>query len=372
MQDQCLSVIEHFSLPGEFVSIEPFGEGHIHDTWVVRYDTPAAPRRYILQRLNVNVFRTPDALMDNIIRVISHIRTKLKALNIPDADRRTLTLVQTKEGGLYYKSPQGDVWRMFVFIEQGRTYNVLSSLRLAFDAARAFGEFQKWLSDLPGPRLHETIPDFHNTKKRFQTFQKAVEEDSCGRAQIAAREILFAFQHKDIAPVLVDLLEAGEIPERVTHNDAKLDNIIFDEKTGEALCVIDLDTVMPGLIHYDFGDMVRSLCCPAPEDEQDLNKVFFNIPVYEKLAQGYLSSLNDVLTRTEKDYLPFAGKLICYEQGIRFLTDFLRGDVYYKTKDEWQNLRRCRTQFKMVESILHLEDKMQDIIREWDRSIGSI
>jgi len=372
MQDQGLSVIEHFSIEGDLVSLEPSGGGHIHDTFVARYDVSAAPRRYILQRLNLNVFKNPDALMDNIIRVTTHIRTKLGNLSIPDPDRRTLTLVPTKKGELYYKSPEGDVWRMFVFIEQGRTYHVLSSLRLAFEAARAFGEFQKWLSDLPPPRLHETIPDFHNTPKRLQTLQKIVEEDPCNRASLAAREILFAFQNKDIAPVLMDLLEAGEIPERITHNDTKLDNIIFDENTCEPLCVIDLDTVMPGLIHYDFGDMVRSLCCPAPEDEQDLNKVFLNLPVYEKLAQGYLSSLNDVLTKTEKDYLVFAGKLICYEQGIRFLTDYLLGDVYYKTKDEWQNLRRSRTQFKLVESILHIEDKMNDIICGCYRSTSSI
>jgi len=364
MQDQGLSVIEHFSLEGKFVSLRPFGEGHIHDTYLARYDVFAAPRRYILQRLNLHVFGNPEILMDNIIRVTTHIRTKLKTLNIPDADRRTLTLAPTKEGGLYYKSPQGDVWRMFVFIEQGRTYNVFSSFRLAFEAARAFGEFQKWLSDLPPPRLHETIPDFHNTKKRFQAFEEAVEKDPHGRTRDARPEIEFALEHRDIAPVLVDLAERGDIPERITHNDTKLDNIIFDEKTGEALCVIDLDTVMPGLIHYDFGDMVRSLCCPAPEDEQDQSKVFLDLSVFEKLAQGYLYSLNDVLTRTEKDYLAFAGKLICFEQGIRFLTDFLLGDMYYKTKDDWQNLRRCRTQFKLVESILLLEDKMNDIIRK--------
>ena len=269
-----------------------------------------------------------------------------------------LTLVPTHDGNSFHCDGDGNFWRGYVFIENARTYDAVQSPKQAFEAASAFGRFQKLLSDLPAPRLHETIPDFHNTPKRFAALERAIQNDVPNRAKLAKAEIEFAIKHKDICGALLD----AHLPERVTHNDTKFNNVMLDDATGEGICVIDLDTVMPGLALYDFGDMVRTTTSPTVEDERDLSEVTMQFPMFETLVQGYLASTSAFLTRAEKQFLAFSGKLITFEVGVRFLTDFLAGDTYFKVHREHHNLDRCRAQFKLVESIEQQQERMEKLV----------
>jgi Ser/Thr protein kinase RdoA (MazF antagonist) len=253
---------------------------------------------------------------------------------------------------------------MFVFIENSRSCDTLETPDQAFQAAKAFGQFQKQLADLPEPRLHETIPHFHDTPKRFAAFEQSIAADTWNRAATVKAEIEFAYRRESLASSLLDLHAQGKMPERTTHNDTKINNILFDRGTNEGLCVIDLDTAMPGLPLYDFGDMVRTATCFAAEDERDLSKVELQMPFYEALVQGYLSAADKFLNRTEKTHLALAGKLITFEQGLRFLADYLAGDSYYKIQREGHNLDRCRTQFKLVESIERQEEAMNEVAKK--------
>jgi Ser/Thr protein kinase RdoA (MazF antagonist) len=346
------AVARQFQMHGEFLHAEPYGSGHINDTYRANFAQSGTPVRYILQRINQTAFKDPVALMENVQRVTAHVGAKVSSQ--PDSSRRALTLIPTRQGAAYHRDAQGNFWRAFIFIEKARTYDAVGSPEQAFEAAKAFGQFQRMLADLPAPRLHDTIPDFHHTPKRFAALEKAIESDARNRARLAKPEIEFALRHKPITGVLLDL----RLPERVTHNDTKFNNVLFDEASGEAICVIDLDTVMPGLVLYDFGDLVRSATSPVGEDERDLSKVEMQFPMFEALVRGYLASAAEFLSKTEKMHLPFAAKLITLEQGIRFLADFLAGDTYYKVHRQNHNLDRCRTQFKLVESIERQEDQM--------------
>ncbi len=293
--------------------------------------------------------------MENIERVTTHLGKKIESN--PDKIRRVLTLILTHDGKSFYRDENGNYWRVYIFIENARTFDAVESPRQALEAARAFGNFQKLLADLPAPRLHDTIPDFHHTPKRFAALEKTIETDAVNRAHLAKAEIVFALKHKTICNALLD----AKLPERVTHNDTKFNNVMLDDATGEGICVIDLDTVMPGLGLYDFGDMVRTTTSPAKEDERDLSKVAMQFPMFEALARGYLESAN-FLTKAEKQFLTFSGKLITFEIGVRFLTDFLAGDTYFKVHRDGHNLDRCRTQFKLVESIERQEEQMNKLV----------
>lgn len=350
------AVARGFQLYGDFVSAEPYGTGHINDTYCAVFEQGGAPMRYILQRINSNVFKNPVALMENVQRVTGHLGTKIGLAE--GSSRRLLTLIPARGGKAWYHDPAGNCWRTYIFIEKARTYDAVESPQQAFQAARAFGRFQGWLADLPAPRLHDTIPDFHHTPRRFARLEQAIQADIVNRAALAKTEINFALAHKPIVGVLLD---AG-LPERVTHNDTKFNNVMLDDATGEGICVIDLDTVMPGLALYDFGDMVRTTTSPAREDERDLAQVAMQFPMFEALVRGYLAAANQFLTLREKQFLPFAGKLITFEIGIRFLTDFLEGDSYFKVHRENHNLDRCRTQFRLVESIEQQEAAMQRLV----------
>ena len=350
------AVARHFQLRGDFLDAAPYGSGHINDTYCVVVDQGGSRVRYIFQRINHNVFKTPVALMENVQRVTSHLAAKVAGL--PDGSRRVLTLVPACDGRAWHVDPDGNHWRVYIFIEKARTYDSVESEKQAFQAAKAFGQFQKLLADLPAPRLHDTIPDFHHTPRRFAALEAAIQSDSANRAKLAKPEIEFALRHKAMCGVLLD----AKLPERVTHNDCKFNNVMLDDTTGEGVCVIDLDTVMPGLALYDFGDMVRTTTSPAKEDERDLTKVKMQFPMFEALARGYLSSAAETLTPAEIKLLPGAGKLITFEIGIRFLTDFLSGDVYFKVHREGHNLDRCRTQFKLVESIEQQEVQMSKLV----------
>ncbi|MFA6292597.1 MAG: aminoglycoside phosphotransferase family protein [Victivallales bacterium] len=348
-----------FNIAGDFVSASPYGSGHINDTFAAVFSQGWTKVRYILQRINHNVFRNPVALMDNIDRVTSHLHTKLSSSG--DASRRALSLIKSRNGLPYHLDADGNCWRTYVFVGNAKTYDIIETPEQAFQAAKAFGEFQRLLVDLPGGRLSETIPDFHNTPKRFEAFERALSSDSLNRAKSAEAEIEFAISRKNVAAVLLNLSREGKIPERITHNDTKLNNVLLDEETGEAACVIDLDTVMPGLALYDFGDLVRTSTSPAAEDEKDLGKVKMQMHMYRALAEGYLSTAGGFLTKTEIENLAFSGKLITLEIGLRFLTDYLSGDTYFKVHRAGHNLDRCMTQFKLVSLIEEQEEEMKGI-----------
>jgi Ser/Thr protein kinase RdoA (MazF antagonist) len=350
------AVAHQFQIPGEFLSAGAYGSGHINDTYCAVLNQGGTRVRYIFQRINHLIFKQPVALMENVQRVTAHLAAKVAGE--PDASRRALTLIPARSGAAFYRDDIGNYWRAYIFIEAARGLDAVQSPVQALAAAKTFGRFQKLLADLPAPRLKDTIPDFHHTPKRFATLEKAIAADLVNRAVSAKPEIEFALRRKAICRVLLD----AKLPERVTHNDTKFNNVLLDDATGEGICVIDLDTVMPGLALYDFGDMVRTTTSPAQEDERDLSKVRMQFPMFEALARGYLSSAAEFLTPAEKKLLPCSGKVITFEIGLRFLTDFLAGDTYFKVHRDGQNLDRCRTQFKLVESIEQQETMMNKLV----------
>ncbi len=350
------AVARQFEIPGEFLEAKPYGSGHINDTYRAYFDVGGVPAPSILQRINHHVFKNPVALMENIQRVTAHLAKGFA--NDPDKCRRVLCLIPARDGLNWHVDSEGNYWRAYRFVGGAQTYDAAVSTEQAFQAARAFGQFQKQLADLPAPALHETIPDFHNTPKRFVALQQAIAADVAGRAAFAKPEIEFALAHQHITSILLD----ANLPARVTHNDTKFNNVMLDDSTGEGICVIDLDTVMPGLALYDFGDMVRTTTSPAKEDEQDLSKVTMQFPMFEALVRGYLSSAGGFLAKEEKQYLAFSGELITFEIGLRFLTDYLAGDTYFRVHREGHNLDRCRTQFKLVESIKQQEEAMNQLV----------
>jgi hypothetical protein len=350
------AVAREFASGGEVSRIAPHGNGHIHETYLVTCRATAPSAQFILQRINRNIFRNPVAVMQNIERVTAHLGAQLAGE--PDCDRRVLTLIPAQDGNHWYVDAEGEFWRAYRFIDGAHTCETAESAQHAFEAARAFGHFQQQLANLPPPRLIETIPDFHHTPKRFVALRRAIDADVCNRAALARPEIDFALAHESITSVLL----GANLPERITHNDTKLNNVLFDDATGEGICVIDLDTVMPGLALYDFGDMVRTTTSPSAEDARDLSKVGLQFSLFEALVRGYLSTAGRFLTRAEKDLLAFSGKLITFETGIRFMADFLAGDTYFKVHREGHNLDRCRTQLKLVESIEMQEEKMNRLV----------
>ncbi len=351
-----------FQIAGELESAKPFTHGHINDTYVATYNHNGGARRYVHQRINHHVFKNPVAVMDNIRRVTEHIRQRLIRHGYNDVNRRVLTLVPTHDGGWFHCTADGHYWRTYLFIERAHIHDVVETPAQAYASARTYGLFQQSLSDLSGPRLAETIPDFHHTPRRYASFQRALAQDSLNRAQTCRAEIDFAVGHEPMTRVLLDLQQRGEIPERITHNDTKFNNVMLDDATGAGICVLDLDTVMPGLALYDFGDMVRTTTSPTAEDERDLSKIRMEMPMFEALTRGYLSAANVFLNHREKEHLAFSGKLITFEIGLRFLTDYLEGDHYFKIHRPAHNLDRCRTQFKLVESIERQEDAMNRLV----------
>jgi Ser/Thr protein kinase RdoA (MazF antagonist) len=350
------AVAREFEISGSFVDAKPYGSGHINDTYRAVFDDGGVEKHAILQRINHNVFKNPVILMENVERVTAHLA--LQVAGEPDPCRRVLRLIPARDGRNWHVDAEQNYWRAYHFIEDARTYDAALSPEQAYQAARAFGKFQQQLASLPAPRLHDTIPDFHNTPKRFTALERAIEADVAGRAKLAMAEIDFALAHQSMAGVLLD----AKLPERVTHNDTKFNNVMLDDASGEGICVIDLDTVMPGLALYDFGDMVRTTTSPTKEDEQDLSKIAMQFPMFEALVRGYISTAGDFLTGREKQFLAFSGKLITFEIGLRFLTDYLSGDTYFRVHREGHNLDRCRTQFKLVQSIEQQEEKMNRLV----------
>ncbi|MDD5697567.1 MAG: aminoglycoside phosphotransferase family protein [Victivallaceae bacterium] len=362
MTDKIKAIKDKFEIYGDFISAAPYGFGHINDTLRVIVNQGGTEVHYIFQRINDRIFRNPPALMENIARVTSHIFRKIAAEGESSPSRHSLYVIKAASGQAYVQDEEGKYWRAYIFIEQAQTYEVIKTAAQAYEVARAFGLFQKDLVDLPGGRLHETIPDFHNTPQRLANLEKAIAADPAGRVKEVRPEIDFVLSRRAEVSRLTDLQAAGEIIERITHNDTKLNNVMIDDQTGKGVCVIDLDTVMPGLVHYDFGDMMRTSTSPAAEDEKDLSKVRMQFNMFEALLRGYLSTAGDFLNPLERELLPFSGKLITLEIGMRFLTDYLEGDIYFKTHRAGHNLDRCRTQFKLVESIEEQTDEMTALL----------
>jgi hypothetical protein len=350
-----------FDIRADFVHAHTYGSGHINDTYCVTFDQAGQRVRHVVQRINHNVFRNPLRLMENIERVTRHALATLKAAGNPQAYRHTLTCIPSHEGNPYAIDGDGNFWRVYPFIEGARGYDELETNEQAYQAARAFGEFQKLAATLGGARLHETIPDFHHTPKRLEALKAAVSLDSAGRAGKCAAEIDFAFAHAADCSRVIDMIDTGEIPERIVHNDTKLNNVLLDDATAEGVCVIDLDTTMPGSVLYDFGDMVRTATPVTREDDPDPDDRTVRLDRFEALACGYLSSAV-FLTDSERAMLAFSGKLITLEVGIRFLTDYLSGDVYFKIKRQRHNLDRCRNQFAFVRALERNMSAMEDIV----------
>ncbi|MEN8127213.1 MAG: aminoglycoside phosphotransferase family protein [Planctomycetota bacterium] len=357
-------IAKQFQIYGDFLKAEPYGTGHINDTYLVTYNQAGCQTRYIFQRVNHSIFKDPPSLMDNIIRVTDHIRNKLGQTGLTDISRRVLTVLPTHDGAGYYRCDVGNYWRAYFFIDGARTYDVLETLEQAYQAAKALGEFQCHLADLPEPALVETIPDFHNAHKRYKTFLEVLEKDPCGRAASAKAEIDYLKANASLFDVLPKLVEAGDIPMRTTHNDTKINNVMIDDETHEGVCVIDLDTVMPGLSLYDFGDIVRTTASNSEEDEIDLSKVKAEIPRFEAILKGYLAGAGVFLNQAEVDHLVHSGKLITMVIGTRFLTDYLDGDNYFKVHRDGHNLDRCRTQFKLVQSLTEQEEALNQLVKK--------
>lgn len=354
-----------FAIQGDFVEGRRFGNGLINDTYAATFKSSEGElRRFIFQRINHRVFRQPLNLMDNVERVCSHIRQRLQSEERPSPERCSLTLVMTREERCFHHhvatAAHGEesYWRCFHFIDGCTSFDVVETPGQAYQAARKFGEFQRLVSNMEGNRLAETIPDFHHTPKRFEALRNAIAADPLGRAGDCRGEIDFALSREPVAHHLLDLHTQGLIPERVTHNDTKLSNVLIDDLTGEGICVVDLDTVMPGLSLYDFGDLVRTCVSPIEEDSTDLDAIEVRIPIFEALARGFLEEMAGVLTPCETANLAFSGKLLTYEVGLRFLTDHLLGDPYFGTKRPNHNLERARNQFQLVRQIEESEPAM--------------
>lgn len=360
--------IEHFCFPGKLLEKSPYGNGHINDTFLLVFEEDnGRQRRYILQRMNHDIFKDTKGLMENIVGVTSYLREQIKKSG-GDPDRETLNFLPTRDGKDYYTDSTQNFWRVCAFIEDTVCLESATSPDEFYQSAVAFGRFQRLLSGYPAQTLHETIVNFHNTAVRFETLKRAVREDVCGRAKDVQEEIKFAMEREKDASLLVDMQKRGELPLRVTHNDTKLNNVLMDSRSRKAICVIDLDTVMPGLAINDFGDSIRFGASTAKEDEQDLSKVRFDIDLFESYTKGFLESCGSSLTENEIAMMPAAAKMMTFECGIRFLTDYLEGDHYFKISREKHNLERCRTQFKLVTEMEQKMVQMNEIVRKYAES----
>lgn len=355
-----------FQTEGEIVELIPFGNGYINDTFRITCKLPDGGEiRYILQKMNNSIFKKPDELMENVMNVTSFLRKKIIAGG-GDPNRETLNVIQTKDGKNYLDNGE-ECWRVYIFIEGATCYDEVKTPEDFYNSAVSFGNFQRMLADYPADTLHETIVNFHNTVSRFADFKKAVDEDVCGRAKEVQEEIKFVLDREQVAHIICDALEEKRIPLRVTHNDTKLNNIMIDDKTGKGLCVIDLDTVMPGSALYDFGDSIRFGASTGTEDEVNLDLISIDLNLFDAYTKGFLEGCAGSLTEEEIKLFPAGAKVITFEQGMRFLTDYLQGDTYYKTSRPGQNLDRSRTQLKLVADMEKKWDEMQKIVEKYSK-----
>ena len=354
------TIVNQFKTEGRVTSIEPFGSGHINDSYLVTTNPESAPD-YVLQRINHHIFRNVPELTNNILKVTGHLRQKLLCKSADLSYFKVIQLTQTKKGEFFLHDPDGNYWRLYDYIAGSRSYDLVASGELAFEGGKAFGVFQFLTSDIDASSLFDIIPDFHNISKRIASFRAVVLNDPAGRVKEVLPEISFIEDRADEMHTIQRLGEQGIIPLRVTHNDTKFNNILFNE-LNESISVVDLDTVMPGYILYDFGDAIRTGASTAAEDEADLLKVAIDLTLFKAYAEGYLAIARNFLNKAETDHLAFSAKFMTYIIGLRFLTDYLDGDHYYKTGFPGHNLQRARTQFKLLASMEKHFLKMQEII----------
>lgn len=350
-------VLRHFRYQGEYIQAVELQAGNINATYRLSYSGNGKPVDYILQRINTVAFHEPVELMKNVQLVIDHIAAAMARQKV-DTDRRILEFIPTDTGSLIYQDDKGGFWRSYIFIDNATAYDRIEDPRHFYEAGRGFGEFQKYLFDFPADKLVETIPNFHNTKKRFFDFVAAVAADKAGRAAALEKEIDFFFDRRKMMSRIVDLIDAGELPLRVTHNDTKLNNVLLDTTTGKALCVIDLDTVMPGSPLYDYGDAIRYGANRAAEDESDLSRISLDMELFKAFTEGFVSETAGALTAAELQYLPLGVEVLTCELAMRFLTDYLNGDEYFKVKYPTHNLVRARAQMQLLLDIESKHDAM--------------
>ncbi len=359
------ALLPRFQFEGEFDKALEISAGNINTTYHLVYRLPGGEKKeYLLQRINTYVFKDPVGVMRNIDLVTRHIERAYQARGI-DSARRVLWVIPAADGGLFYRTEADDYWRAYNFIAGATAYDRIESPADFREAARGFGEFQRLLTDFPAAELAETIPGFHHTARRYETFLASVRADRAGRVKDLAEEIAFLTERRAMMSQIVLALEAGSLPVRVTHNDTKINNVMIDDATRRAICVIDLDTVMPGSALYDFGDAIRSGAASVIEDDPNYDKVRVDLGLFEAFTEGYLSELKDVLTPEELEWLPLSAKVITCEQAMRFLTDYIDGDLYYKIRTPDHNLVRARNQMALVRDMEANFDRMQAICRRY-------
>lgn len=341
--------------------ISPYGNGHINDTYLCSLSCD-----FILQRINTDVFKNPDELMENIVNVTDHLKNKIISRG-GDVSRETLSVIRTLDGKSYYKDTDGSCYRMYRFVSDTVSIDKPEKCEHMFEAGKAFGKFQLLLDDFDATKLHETIVDFHTTPKRVEQLKAAIETNYQNRAETVKKEIAEALEYAKYADAITSAIKAGEVPVRVTHNDTKLNNILFDKNSLEGICVIDLDTVMPGSMLYDFGDALRFGASTGSEDETDLSKIEFDLDMFEAFTKGFLGETASCLTEKEAELLPLSALILTYECGIRFLADYLNGDTYFKIHREHHNLDRARTQLKLVRDIESKLEKMHEIVKKYTK-----
>ena len=360
-----MSLLPHFRFEGAFEKALEINAGNINTTYHLIYRLPDGERKeYLLQRINTYVFKDPVGVMRNIDMVTRHIENAYRAQGI-DSARRVLRVIPTREGGLFHRTEDDGYWRAYNFITHATAYDRIERPDDFREAARGFGEFQRLLTDFPAGELAETIPGFHHTVRRFDAFEASVAADRAGRAGQLTEEIEFLRQRRGMMSGIVQALEAGRLPVRVTHNDTKINNVMIDDETHRAICVIDLDTVMPGSALYDFGDAIRSGAPTVGEDSPDYEKVALDLDLFEAFTQGFLSEVKSILTPEEISMLPLSAKVITAEQAMRFLTDYIDGDLYYKIRTPDHNLVRARNQMALVRDMEAKFDQMQAICRKY-------
>lgn len=354
-------IVAAFQVPEKIIAVEGYGSGHINDTYLVTADNG---KKYILQAMNQTIFQNVEGLMENILGVTEYLKKQILDRG-GDPERETLNVIPDKQGRPYFRAEDGKAYRMYRFIEGASSYDQVESPKDFYNSAVAFGNFQALLAGYPADSLHETIPDFHNTVKRFEALKAAVEADVMDRAKDVEKEIAFAYDREQKAHVLADLQGSGRLPLRVTHNDTKLNNIMIDDATGKGICVIDLDTVMPGLAVNDFGDSIRFGANTGAEDETDLSKVSLDMELFEIYVKGYAEGCRGRLIEEEMRQLPMGAWTMTYECGIRFLTDYLQGDTYFKIHRPGHNLDRCRSQFALVADMERKWDEMCAVVEKY-------
>lgn len=358
INERITEILSNFKTIGEIVSCAPFGNGHINSTYIVKTKDQNSEYKYILQGINTYVFKNPQAIMENIEKVTNYLREK-------SLGKRILSLVYNIDGHTYYKDNENNFWRVYDFIDNSICLDIVENAEDFYECAVAFGNFQRDLCDFPASTLYETILDFHNTPKRYEAFLASCDRNFSGRLDTAEREVEFVKDRKDFYSVLIDANKEGRLPLKVTHNDTKSNNVMLDKDTRKAICVIDLDTIMPGFSVTDFGDAVRFGASTAAEDEKDLDKVHFDLNFFEAYVKGFIEGCGGMLEREEILLLPEGAKMMTIECGMRFLADYIDGDVYFKTAYPEHNLVRARTQFKLVSEMEQKWDQMKQIIEKY-------